>query len=208
MLTSLLASDASLQRLQPLPLASLRSAVTALQHAIHSEAMAHALTLYRYTRLQLMLMVTRSYMRKAAARKLNRWIVAAYRQQWPELLPRIKHDAHRLFASSASRPMMMNGGRSCWRKSSLRAGVRSISFWRCARQNIPSSWAVSCSFAEASVVLKHQFSELTIQLPSLDGSSAQPLIQSAQAALPNPVTPQQLWCASHPGVVAATTVRI
>ena len=45
--------------------------------------------------------------------------------------------------------------------------------------------------AEPSVVLKHQFSELTIQLPSLDGSSAQPLIRSAQTELPNPVTPQQ-----------------
>lgn len=96
-LLSALAGDTSLQRLQPLRLANLRSAVTSLHSAIHSETVAHALTLYRYTRLQQKLMTVRRYTRKAAARKLNRWIAAAYSQQWPDLLPRIKHDAHRLF---------------------------------------------------------------------------------------------------------------
>ena len=59
--------------------------------------MAHALTLYRYVRLQQQLMAARGYPRKNAARKLNSWIAAAYRQQWPDLLTRIKRNAHRLF---------------------------------------------------------------------------------------------------------------
>ncbi len=96
-LLSALAGDASLQRLQPLRLANLRSAVNALQHAIHSETVAHALTLYRYVRLQQKLIAVRRYKRKTAARKLNGWISAAYGQQWPDLFLRIKHDAHRLF---------------------------------------------------------------------------------------------------------------
>ena len=83
--------------LPPLPLASIRSAVTSLQLAIHSETVAHALTLYRYIRLQQKLIVMRRYTRLSAARKLNRWIAAAYNQQLPDLLPRIKHDAHCLF---------------------------------------------------------------------------------------------------------------
>jgi hypothetical protein len=35
--------------------------------------------------------------RLTAARRLNGWIATVYSQQWPELLSRIKHDAHRLF---------------------------------------------------------------------------------------------------------------
>ena len=96
-LLSALASDASLQSLPPLQLANLRTAVTSLQHAIHSETVAHALTLYRYIRLQQKLIAMRRYTRPKAARKLNRWIAAAYSQQLPELLKRIKHDARYLF---------------------------------------------------------------------------------------------------------------
>ena len=96
-LLSALAGDASLQSLPPLQLASLRGAVTPLQHAIHSETVAHALTLYRYIRLQQKLIAMRRYTRPKAARKLNRWIAAAYSQQLPELLKRIKHDARYLF---------------------------------------------------------------------------------------------------------------
>jgi hypothetical protein len=72
-----------------------------LQHAIRAETIAHALTLYRYVRLQRKLMAAaaarRGCTRLAAARRLNGWIAAAYGERWPELLPRIKHDAHRLF---------------------------------------------------------------------------------------------------------------
>src|SRR6478609_6971272 len=101
--TSLLAAfdrDASLRR-QPSVRAALRPAVQSLQHAIRAETIAHALTLYRYVRLQRKLMAAaaarRGCTRLAAARRLNGWIAAAYSERWPELLPRIKHDAHRLF---------------------------------------------------------------------------------------------------------------
>jgi hypothetical protein len=94
-----LSQDASLQRLQPLTLQSLRRAARSLQVAIHSETVAHALTLYRYVRLQQKLMATRArYKRKAAARKLNIWIAAACSPQSTDLLRRMKRDAHRLFA--------------------------------------------------------------------------------------------------------------
>lgn len=96
-LLSALADDASLQRLPPLQLTSLRSAVTSLQQAIHSDTVAHALMLYRYVRLQQKLIKMRRYKRITAACKLNKWIAAAYRRQLPDLLPRIKHDAHRMF---------------------------------------------------------------------------------------------------------------
>ena len=101
--TSLLAAfdrDASLQR-QPSVRAALRPAVQSLQHAIRAETIAHALTLYRYVRLQRKLMAAGTRRggctRLTAAKTLNRWIAAAYSERWPELLPRIKHDAHRLF---------------------------------------------------------------------------------------------------------------
>ena len=96
-LLSALASDASLQSLSPLPLAAIRTAVTCLQHAIHSETVAHALTLYRYLRLLQKLMAMRRYTRLSAARKLNGWLAAAYSQQLSELVRRIKRDGHRLF---------------------------------------------------------------------------------------------------------------
>jgi len=92
-----LSADRSLQRLQPLTLATLRNAANLLQQAIHTETVAHALTLYRHVRLQQQLMAARGYLRKNAARKLNSWIAAAYSQQWPDLLTRIKRDAHRMF---------------------------------------------------------------------------------------------------------------
>jgi hypothetical protein len=93
--------DASLQR-QPSVRAALRPAVQSLQHAIRAETIAHALTLYRYVRLQRKLMAAAATRRGGctrltAAKTLNRWIAAAYGERWPELLPRIKHDAHRLF---------------------------------------------------------------------------------------------------------------
>jgi len=96
-LLSALASDASLQSLPPLPLQAIHTAVTCLQHAIHSETVARALMLYRYLRLLQKLMAVRRYTRLTAARKLNRWIAAAYSQQQPDLLPRIRHDAKCLF---------------------------------------------------------------------------------------------------------------
>jgi hypothetical protein len=90
-------ADRSLRRLQPALLATLRNAAHSLQQAIHIETVAHALTLYRYVRLQQQLMAARGYPRKAAARKLNSWIAAAYSQRCPDLLARIKRNAHRLF---------------------------------------------------------------------------------------------------------------
>ena len=90
-------SDAAIQALRPLLLARLRLAVESLHTAIESEMVAHALTLYRYTRLQQKLMAAKGWTRIRAAQQLNPWIAAAYGEQGQELVARLKHDAHRLF---------------------------------------------------------------------------------------------------------------
>jgi len=90
-------SDAAIQALRPLLRARLRPAVVSLHTAIQSEIVAHALTLYRYTRLQQKLMAAKGWTRIRAAQQLNPWIAAAYGEHGQELVARIKHDAHRLF---------------------------------------------------------------------------------------------------------------
>ena len=90
-------SDAAIQSLRPLLRARLRLAVESLHTAIESEMVAHALTLYRYTRLQQKLMAAKGWTRIRAAQQLNPWIAAAYGEHGQELVARLKHDAHRLF---------------------------------------------------------------------------------------------------------------
>jgi len=86
-------SDAAIQSLRPALRASLRPAVESLQTTIHSEMVAHTLTLYRYTRLQQKLMAAKKWTRIRSARQLNSWIGAAYGEHGQELVARIRHDA-------------------------------------------------------------------------------------------------------------------
>ena len=95
-LLSAFEDDAFMRKVAPSVLVGLRRDVKSLQRRIHSEMVAHTLTLYHYVRLQQKLMQARRCGRLAAARQLNRWLDVAYSDQ-SDMLKRLKRDAPRLF---------------------------------------------------------------------------------------------------------------
>ena len=85
--------DATTKALDRSVRARVRQAVQSLSTAIQSEMLAQVLALYRYTRLQQMLMDAKGWSRTRAAQQLNPWIAAVYGEQGRELMARIKHNA-------------------------------------------------------------------------------------------------------------------